>query len=81
VFAYRDQGDEREGFDLKGYGSETKPEALLPLSESEGKMRALLLFDGPDEGRPTLIEQKWEARDRDDAAAPGTDAAASACRS
>lgn len=81
VFAYGDEGDKIEGFDLKGYGSDIKPEALLPLDDSDGKLRALLLFDGPDEGRPTLIEQKWEARDHDSGAAQDTDAAVAACRS
>ncbi|EJB01763.1 Protein of unknown function (DUF3616) [Rhizobium leguminosarum bv. trifolii WSM597] len=41
--------------DLKGYGSEIKPEALLPLSAIDGKLCALLLFDGPEEGQPTPI--------------------------
>ena len=36
--------------DLPGYGAKVKPEALLPLDEANGTMRALLLFDGPDEG-------------------------------
>lgn len=54
VFSYGDQAEKL--LDLKGYGSEIKPEALLPLDESNGKLRALLLFDGPDEGQPTPIQ-------------------------
>jgi hypothetical protein len=42
--------------DLKAYGKKTKPEGLLPLDEKDGKLRALLLFDGPDEGEPRPIE-------------------------
>jgi hypothetical protein len=42
--------------DLKGYGKTVKPEALLPLDEENGKLRALLFFDGPKEGAPRPIE-------------------------
>jgi hypothetical protein len=42
-------------FDLEGYGEKVKPETLLPLEEKVGKFRALILFDGPDEGRPTPV--------------------------
>jgi hypothetical protein len=42
-------------FDLKGYGEKVKPEAILPLEEKNGVFRALILFDGPDEGRPTPV--------------------------
>jgi hypothetical protein len=42
--------------DLKAYGKKVKPEGLLPLDEKNGKLRALLLFDGPDEGEPRAIE-------------------------
>jgi hypothetical protein len=42
-------------FDLEGYGDKVKPEAILPLEETVGKFRALILFDGPDEGRPTPV--------------------------
>jgi hypothetical protein len=42
-------------FDLEGYGEKVKPETILPLEEKVGKFRALILFDGPDEGRPTSV--------------------------
>jgi hypothetical protein len=41
--------------DLKGYGKEVKPEAITPLDENGGKLRALVLFDGPDEGEPRPV--------------------------
>ena len=56
VFSYGD--DAEKLLDLEGYGNEIKPEALLPLGESDRKLRALLLFDGPDVGQPTPIEIK-----------------------
>jgi hypothetical protein len=42
--------------DLEPYGKKVKPEALLPLDEKNRKLRALLLFDGPEEGEPRTIE-------------------------
>ncbi|WP_165420920.1 DUF3616 domain-containing protein [Rhizobium ruizarguesonis] len=54
IFSYDQKANKL--LDLKGYGSEVKPEALLPLSASDGKLRALLWFDGPDAGQPTPIE-------------------------
>lgn len=42
--------------DLKGYGAEIKPEALLPLDTANGRIRALILFDGADEGGGKIIE-------------------------
>jgi Protein of unknown function (DUF3616) len=42
--------------DLKGYGKAVKPEALLPLDEENGKLRALVFFDGPKEGAPQTVE-------------------------
>jgi len=42
-------------FDLDGYGSEVKPEAIMPLGEKNGKLSALILFDGPEEGLPTPV--------------------------
>jgi hypothetical protein len=41
--------------DLKGYGKEVKPEAITPLDENSGELRALILFDGPDEGKPRPV--------------------------
>lgn len=55
VFSYDGHAAKRL-LDLEGYGEKIKPEALLPLDESAGKLRALLLFDGPDEGQPTPIQ-------------------------
>ena len=40
-------------YDLDGYGKKVKPEAILPLEEKARSFRALILFDGPDQGRPT----------------------------
>lgn len=54
IFSYDDHAEKLLG--LKGYGKEIKPEALLPLDENAGKLRALLLFDGPDKGQPTPIQ-------------------------
>lgn len=37
-------------------GPKVKPEALLPLGEADGRLRLLVLFDGPDEGGPRVVE-------------------------
>jgi hypothetical protein len=42
--------------DLRSYGNRVKPEALLPLDADTGRPRLLLLFDGPDEGAPRLVD-------------------------
>lgn len=36
--------------ELPGYGTKIKPEALLPLDQKDDMLRALILFDGPEEG-------------------------------
>lgn len=36
--------------ELPGYGTRIKPEALLPLDQKDDMLRALILFDGPEEG-------------------------------
>jgi hypothetical protein len=41
---------------LPSYGSRVKPEALLPLGRIDGRLRVLLLFDGPEEGGPRTVE-------------------------
>lgn len=41
---------------LPSYGTRVKPEALLPLARSDGRLRVLLLFDGPEEGAPRTVE-------------------------
>lgn len=41
---------------LPSYGSRVKPEALLPLGRTNGRLRVLLLFDGPEEGGPRTVE-------------------------
>ena len=46
--------------DLDPYGNAVKPEALLPLEEKDGKLRALLFFDGPEEGEPRPVEFKLQ---------------------
>ena len=38
--------------DLPSYGSELKPEALLPLDQDATSLRVLLLLDGEKEGGP-----------------------------
>jgi len=45
----------RKVHDLASFGSKVKPEALMPLDRTDGKLRLLLLFDGPDEGEPRPI--------------------------
>ena len=42
--------------DLEGYGVKSKPEAIMPLKLNSGKLSALLLFDGPLNGMPTVAE-------------------------
>jgi Protein of unknown function (DUF3616) len=42
--------------DLKAYGKEIKPEALVPLEPKDKKLRALLFFDGPNEGAPRAVD-------------------------
>ncbi|WP_348531823.1 MULTISPECIES: DUF3616 domain-containing protein [unclassified Mesorhizobium] len=54
VFSYGEGAEKL--LDLEGYGNEIKPEALLPIGESDGSIRALLFFDGPAGGQPTSIE-------------------------
>jgi hypothetical protein len=46
----------RKLLDLKGYGKGVKPEALLPLDETGGQLRALLFFDGSQEGAARLVQ-------------------------
>ena len=46
--------------DLDPYGNAVKPEALLPLEEKDGKLHALLFFDGPVEGEPRPVEFKLQ---------------------
>ena len=42
--------------DLQPTGKTDKPEALLPLDRKGGRLRALLMFDGPKEGQPMPVE-------------------------
>ena len=42
--------------ELDGFGVQAKPEAIVPLTLHAGKLRALLLFDGPLNGMPTVVE-------------------------
>ena len=42
--------------DLQAYGPETKPEALLVTGQSGQSLATLILFDGPKEGEPRLLE-------------------------
>lgn len=44
--------------DLPGYGTKVKPEAVLPLTETDGTVEALLLFDGPEEGAGRTVSFK-----------------------
>ena len=59
VYSYKD-GTATKLLDLKPYGKKVKPEGLLPLDEKNGKLRALLLFDGPEQGEPRPIEIDWK---------------------
>ena len=47
--------------DLPAYGDNTdhkpsKPEAILPIDRQDGRLRVMLLFDGPREGAPRVVE-------------------------
>ena len=42
--------------DLEAYGRKAKPEALLPLDGDAGRVRVLLMFDGPKEGSPRALD-------------------------
>ena len=42
--------------DLNTYGRKAKPEALLPLDGDAGRVRVLLMFDGPKEGAPRALD-------------------------
>ena len=42
--------------DLEVYGTETKPEALLVMEQTGQGLMGLVLFDGPKEGEPRLVE-------------------------
>ena len=55
VLSYN-EGRKEKLLDLKSYGTKVKPEALLPLDKINGKLRLLLLFDGPDEGASRPVE-------------------------
>jgi hypothetical protein len=50
IYAWN-EGDPVKRLDLQPAGKKDKPEALLMLDQA----RALLLFDGPKEGRPTTV--------------------------
>lgn len=56
VYAWDGRDGTRSLGDLNSYGTKVKPEALLPLSVEAGRLRALMLFDGPDEGAPRTVE-------------------------
>jgi hypothetical protein len=56
VFAWDGEGSAPAGrFDLESVGRKAKPEALVPLGPDGPAVGALVLFDGPDEGRPTRV--------------------------
>lgn len=42
--------------DLEAYGTMTKPEALLATGQTGRGLTGLILFDGPKEGEPRLVE-------------------------
>jgi hypothetical protein len=54
IFSY-DGKSAKKLIDLRAYGKKIKPETLLPLDQKSGKLRALILFDGPEEGAPTPV--------------------------
>jgi hypothetical protein len=56
IYGWDGAGAARKLLDLEGYGPRTKPEGLLPLEERDGRLAALLLFDGPKEGGPRVVE-------------------------
>ncbi len=45
---------------LGAFPARTKPEALLPLSIDDGRMHALLLFDGPPFGVPQAVDSTFQ---------------------
>lgn len=55
IYAHQDGGTPRLLLNLPGFPDKTKPEAMLPLVETNGELQLLLLFDGPDEGAPRPI--------------------------
>lgn len=56
IFEYREGSEPKLLLDLNGFGVAVKPEALLPLSRAGNMLRALVLFDGPDEGAPRVVQ-------------------------
>jgi hypothetical protein len=42
--------------ELESFGDTIKPEAIQPIGHHDGKLRALVMFDGANEGGPRLIE-------------------------
>lgn len=51
-------------YDLDGFGAQVKAEAIMPLEFKANKLRALLLFDGPLNGMPTIVEASFIPRQR-----------------
>jgi hypothetical protein len=56
VYSWQAGGEAKKLADLPGFGAEVKPEAMLPLAETNGTLKALLFFDGPDEGAPRTVQ-------------------------
>ena len=56
IFEYSEGSEPRLLLDLDGFGIAVKPEALLPLSRAGNVLRALLLFDGPKDGAPRVVQ-------------------------
>ncbi|MBX9932097.1 MAG: DUF3616 domain-containing protein [Methylobacterium sp.] len=40
---------------IPAFGRKVKPEALVPLDQADGRLRLLVLFDGPPEGGPRVV--------------------------
>jgi hypothetical protein len=53
---YRKDGSRPQKMELEAYGTETKPEALLVMEKTDQALTGLILFDGPKEGEPRLVE-------------------------
>ncbi|MFD0938877.1 DUF3616 domain-containing protein [Methylobacterium trifolii] len=56
VFSWSGAGVPKKRLDLASYGHKVKPEALVPLDRRDDGVRALVFFDGPDEGAPRPVE-------------------------
>lgn len=55
IFSWNGRDGLHKRRDLDAGCDAVKPEALLPLDQKDGRLRVLLLFDGPKEGAPRTV--------------------------